>query len=146
MVFCRSQPGSRAINLVPIESSPTGVPPSHVSVWCYIQWRSNSKRQFLIVSIITTILALLTKEMAVALPPTIFMFELLIGSKGINTNKNSSKTKLNLIKQTILDFIQDYFEGENKILVISLISIINYMIVLKYFLNNLHINLNFSLF
>jgi hypothetical protein len=26
----------RAINLVPIESSPTGVPPSHVSVWCYI--------------------------------------------------------------------------------------------------------------
>jgi hypothetical protein len=32
----------RAINLVPIESSPTGVPPSHVSVWCYIPRRDDS--------------------------------------------------------------------------------------------------------
>lgn len=59
-------------------------------LWCYIQWRSNSNKWLLTLSIISAILAFLTKEMAAALPPTIFIYELLLGKSTNETIKTTS--------------------------------------------------------
>ena len=61
-----------------------------MSVWCYMQWRSESKNGFLITGLVSTVLALLTKEIAVVIPPIILLYELLLGG-------GAAKIKLDLL-------------------------------------------------
>lgn len=71
--------------------------------WCYIQWRTESKTRFLILSIAAAILAFLTKETAVALPPTIFIYELLFlkGARKHVSVTESSYPYLKLLYQCL---------------------------------------------
>ncbi len=60
------------------------------SFWCYIQWRKKSKVQFFVVSLGMAILAFLTKEMCVALPPTLFLYEILCLDLRLPSSANDS--------------------------------------------------------
>ena len=56
----------------------------------YLRWRQTNKYQWLSLSIISFICSLLSKEMAIMLPPVIFMYEFILGAR---LWENSSETK-----------------------------------------------------
>jgi len=83
---------------------------SLVSLWCYIQWRNKSKQSFLIFSIVSALLAFLTKEMAVALPPTILAYEFFVqrcsdrNTQKIGSDSINAGTQLHMAITTTLPY------------------------------------------
>jgi hypothetical protein len=74
-----------------------------LSLWLYIKWRNTAVFHFYALSLISTVLAFLTKEMAVALPLTIFTYELFFHS----TDEKNGCSKINyLIKKFRLAIIK----------------------------------------
>jgi len=69
-----------------------------LSFWCYTQWRIKSNRAYFIVSIMSSVLAFLTKETSVALPLTIFAYELFF-CDDISNDAQISTTKINWLKR-----------------------------------------------
>jgi hypothetical protein len=49
------------------------------SFWCYINWRKQNKAVWFVLTVITMALALLSKEMAVTLPPLFLIWEFFLG-------------------------------------------------------------------
>ncbi len=46
--------------------------------WCYMRYRSTTERRYFLLSLSSFVLALLCKEMAIALPATLFAYELIL--------------------------------------------------------------------
>ena len=94
---------SEAVNVITCRMDPLVTLFSLFSLWCYIRWRNKSNLGFFILSIISAILAFLTKEMAVALPLTIFIYEVLFKSD-LSDEAKATGAKSGRIKALYLAF------------------------------------------
>lgn len=72
------------------------------SFWCYLRWRSQQKFVWLAAACITFVASLLSKEMAIMLPPVLIAYELLLGrSQSPATQPQGGKPRLlTLLKLT----------------------------------------------
>ncbi len=93
---------SGVVNWIAVGTDPIVTLFSLLSIWCYIQWRNKSRLWFFILSISSAILVFLTKEMAAALPPIIFLYELLCVQ---GTKKNVGKLNGSMVKALHAAFV-----------------------------------------
>ena len=68
------------------------------SLWAYIQWRTKFNLKYFGLSIVSAILAFLSKEMAVSIPPLLFAYELLFQQL---KSKSESRQNNNIIHQLL---------------------------------------------
>lgn len=69
-----------------------------VSLWCYMQWRDGKSILWCAASIVSLILGLLSKEMAITLPATMAAYEVLLWWEKGGNRKNLLSGAINAIK------------------------------------------------
>lgn len=72
-----------------------------ISLWCYMQWRDGKSRLWCAGSIVSLILGLLSKEMAITLPATMAAYEVLLWWERGGTRKTLIGGALSAIKAII---------------------------------------------
>ena len=72
-----------------------------VSLWCYMQWRDGKSIFWCVGSIVSLILGLLSKEMAITLPATMAAYEVLLWWERGGTRKTLIPGALNAIKAIV---------------------------------------------
>lgn len=97
----RSVPNSKATTCAFIASTMFGLYPLHCepvswitgrvdsvvtafylgSMWCYIRWRSSNHSVFAVLAWTSMVLALCSKEMAIMIPPTLSVYEFILGAE-----------------------------------------------------------------
>jgi hypothetical protein len=94
---------SEPVNYISAGMDPLVTLFSLLSLWCYIQWRTKSNLKLFILSIISTVFAFLTKEMAVTVPPIIFIYELLF-QRNTTADKHTTELSLRYLKAIYMAF------------------------------------------
>ncbi len=92
---------SEAVNWITAVINPVVTLLSLLSLWCYIRWRDESKRLFMVLAIISAAIAFLSKEMAVALPFTVLLYELLFGQSVVKSIR-ATNTFIGTLRRSVI--------------------------------------------